>query len=319
MESKKITPADAVALVKAEANNSLIALNRFSKESFKTRGGRLGSGMGSLLEAVWIYFTNTALRNVGGQAVECEIGWLADHEPNDFACVITDQPWTPATREGELFRIEAKSMNLSVDESKAHYTELLSSIGENDQILILTWKWLEVDEWRFCPQVTDHLICPARPVAALRDALHVARGGSFVTTDSCQDGCTVQPCPHIGEPLNAAGKRERKGGPESTRPSAKVAFANNFGGLVRMLKTDNAGARGVFRQQRAGNEIAHEYISFIHRNFPDEEVNQYTIAEWRQVGEQAGLAVKGKNAAAIAQELRATTPEYQTLLRNLAI
>jgi len=136
--------------------------------------------MGSLLEAVWIYFTNTALRNVGAAAADCEIGWLADHEPNDFACVLGDTPWTPATHEGELFRIVAKSMNLSVDESKAHYTELLPSIGRHDQILILTWKWLEVDEWRFCPQVTDHLICPANPVAALHDALHVARGGSFV-------------------------------------------------------------------------------------------------------------------------------------------
>ena len=319
MESKKITSADAVALVKAEANNSLIALNLFSKESFKTRGGRLGSGMGSLLEAVWIYFTNTALRNVGGQAADCEIGWLADHEPNDFACVLRDHSWTPATREGELFRIEAKSMNLSVDESKAHYTELLPSIGKHDQILILTWKWLEVDEWRFCPQVTDHFICPANPVAALRDALHVARGGSFVAADSCSDNCVEQPCPHVGEPLNAAGKRERKGGPESTRPSAKVAFANNFGGLVRMLKTDNAGARAVFRQQRAASEVAHEYISFIHRNFPDEEVNQYTIAEWREIGTQAGLTVKGKNAATIAQELRATSPEYQKLLRGLVI
>jgi len=319
MPSKRINPADAVALVKAEANNSVSALNLFSKESFTTRGGRLGSGMGSLLEAVWIYFTNTALRNVGGEAADCEIGWLADHEPNDFACVLRDRPWTSATREGELFRIEAKSMNLSVDESKAHYTELYSSIGKYDQILILTWKWIETDEWRFCPQVTDHLICPAKPVAALRDALFIVRGGSFITSGSCPDKCTEKPCSHVGEPLNASGKRERKGGPESTRPSGKVAFANNFGGLVRMLQTDNAEARKVFRGQRMANDVAHEYISFIHRNFPAEEVNQYTVAEWREIGKQTGLAIEGKNAKNIAQELRTTTPEYQELLRDIVI
>ncbi|MHB8303549.1 MAG: hypothetical protein ACYDC6_12035 [Acidobacteriaceae bacterium] len=319
MAVERIAPTDAVALIRTEAPNALAALNTFSKEAFKTRGGRLGSGMGSLLEAVWIYFTNRALHNKGGEAADCEIGWLPDHEPNDFACVLRDSPWTPATREGELFRIEAKSMNVSVEESKAHFTELRPSMGPHDQLLILTWKWIEVDAWRFCPQVIDYLICPARPVAGLRDALHIARGGSFVQGGSCDDKCTENPCPHTGEPLNAAGKRERKGGPDATRPSAKVAFANNFGGLVRMLKTDNADARKVLRDQRTANDFAHEYISFIHRNFPDEEVNQYTIAEWRKVGADVGLAVTGKNAKSIAEELRTTTPEYQQRLRDLLI
>lgn len=317
MPKERITSAEAVALVKAEAPKALTALNLFAKDAFKTRGGRLGSGMGSLLEAVWIYFTNRSLHNQGGEAADCEIGWLPDHEPNDFACVLRDSRWTPATREGELFRIEAKSMNVSVDESKAHFTELRPAISGFDQILILTWKWTEVDAWRFCPQVIDHLICSAEPVAALRDALHVARGGSFIEAGACPDDCVDDPCSHAGEPLNAAGKRERKGGPEATRPSAKVAFANNFGGLVRMLKTDNADARKVFRDQRAASEIAHEYISFIHRNFPDEEVNQYTVAEWCKVGTHAGLLVAGKNSSAIAAELRGTTPEYQQLLRDL--
>lgn len=318
MPTERITSTEAVVLIKAEAPKALAALNLFAKDAFKTRGGRLGSGMGSLLEAVWIYFTNRALYNHGGEASDCEIGWLPDHEPNDFACVLRDSPWTPTTREGELFRIEAKSMNVSVDESKAHFTELSPSIGEFDQILILIWKWTEVDAWRFCPQVIDHLICPAEPVAALRDALHIARGGSFVEAWACPDNCADSPCSHVGEPLNASGKRERKGGPEATRPSAKVSFANNFGGLVRMLKTDNANARKVFRDQRAANEIAHEYISFIHRNFRDEEVNQYTVAEWRKVGTQAGLSVAGKSSSAIAEELRGITPEYQQLLRELA-
>ena len=319
MPLERITPADAIHLIQTEAPNALTALNTFSKEAFRTRGGRLGSGMGSLLEAVWIYFTNRALHNKDAEAADCEIGWLPDHEPNDFACVLRDTPWTPSTREGELFRIEAKSMNVSVDESKAHFTELRESIGPYDQILILTWKWIEIDEWRFCPQVIDYLICPAEPVAALRDALHIARGGSFVVGGSCADNCTQNPCAHTGEPLNASGKRERKGGPDATRPSARVPFANNFGGLVRMLKTNNASARKIFREQRAGDVVAHEYISFIHRNFPEEEINQYTIAEWRQVGAHSGLIVRDKNASNIAQELRATTPEYQQLLRDLFI
>lgn len=317
MSLARISPEDAVTLVRAEARTTLTALNRFAAEAFRTRGGRLGSGMGSLLEAVWVYYTNSALRNEGGQAADCEIAWLPDHEPNDFACVVRDSLWQPSTREGELFRIEAKSMNVSVDESKAHFTELITQIGKYDQILIMTWKWSEVDEWRFCPQVIDSLICPAYPVAALRDALHVARGGSFVVGGACPDGCLENPCVHTGEPLNAAGKRERKGGPESTRPSKKVSFANNFGGLVRMLKTDNKDARKVFRQERAANPVAHEYVSFIHHNFPDEELRQYMLSEWRMIGAQAGLSVTGKNAASIAAELRATTPGYEQLLRDL--
>ncbi len=313
----RISSIEAVALVRAEAPKAIRALNKFSAEAFKTRGGRLGSGMGSLLEALWIYFTNRALHNEGGDAADCEIGWLSDHEPNDFACVLRDAIWTPSTRAGELFRLEAKSMNLSVDESKAHFTELSLAIAPHDQLIILIWKWVEVDAWRFCPQVTEHLICPAQPVALLRDALHIARGGSFVTGGVCPDNCPGNPCLHTGEPLNAAGKRERKGGPDITRPSANVSFANNFGGLVRMLKTDSATARRIFRECRATDETAHEYISFIHRNFPSEEINQYTADEWRRIGKHAGLTVAKKSSRLMAEELRATTPGYQELLRDI--
>lgn len=317
MEPGRISPEDAVAIVTEEAKSVIDELNRFAEEYLRTRGGRLGSGMGSLLEALWVYFTNRALQNEGGEAADCEIGWLADHEPNDFACVLRDHEWEPATRRGELFRIEAKSMNVSVDESKAHFTELVGGIGGHDQILILTWAWISVDEWRSCPKVIDHLLCPAKPVAALRDALHIARGGSFVAAGACPDKCAENPCPHVGEPLNAGKKRERKGGPDSTRPSDNVAFANNFGGMVRMLKTNNESARRVFRQERAANAVANDYISFLHRNFPAEEVNQYTKAEWKLVATKAGLDPAKKNAAQLAEELRKTTPNYQTLLRDL--
>ena len=52
------------------------------------------------------------------------MGWLAEHEYNDYACLEMDCEWNPKTREGEFFRIEAKSMNLDADESKGHFDEL---------------------------------------------------------------------------------------------------------------------------------------------------------------------------------------------------
>lgn len=316
---ERITSSKAVTLVHSEARKALDALNTFSRYAFRTRGGRLGSGMGSLIEALWVYFMNQTLHNEGGIAADCEIGWLEDHEPNDFACVLRDAVWKSATREGELFRIEAKSMNLSVDESKAHFTELVKEMSVHDQLLILIWKWTTVDDWRSCPIITDYLLCPAQPIAELRDLLHTARGGSFIQGGTCPDGCAENPCSHTNEPLNAAGKRERKGGPDSTRPSEKVAFANNFGGLVRMLKTDNENARKIFRKARGENPIAHEYISFIHRNFPEEEINQYTIKEWRVLASHAGFDGKRKKAAEILEVLKATTPNYQELLRDLFV
>jgi hypothetical protein len=316
-QPERIKPLEAVILLHQETPKAIDALNTFSTTAFRTRGGRLGSGMGSLLEALWVYFMNRTLQNEGGVAADCEIAWLEEHEPNDFACVLRDAKWVSATREGELFRIEAKSMNISVDESKGHFTELLKNIKPLDQLLILIWKWEAVDEWRVFPKIIEHFICPAHPVAELRDILHVARGGSFVEGGKCPDSCKTNPCLHTGEPLNSAGKRERKGGPETTKPSAKVSFANNFGGLVRMLKTDNQKARAVFRETRAKIPVAHDYVSFIYRNFPQEEINQYTITEWRAIGTECGLVVKGKNAQMIAEELKAVAPNYQDIMRDL--
>ena len=40
--------------------------------------------------------------NEGGEAATCEIGWLADHDYNDFARVLRDQPWMQA-KLGPLF------------------------------------------------------------------------------------------------------------------------------------------------------------------------------------------------------------------------
>ena len=46
----------------------------------------------------------------------------------------------------------------------------------------------------------------------------------------------------------------------------KVSYAANFGGLVRMLKTNNSESRSKFRELRRDNRIVDEYVSFIHRN-----------------------------------------------------
>src|SRR5262249_41424490 len=141
-----------------------------------------------------------------------------------------------------------------------------------DLLLVIVWAWEPLDGGRVSPFISDYFIGPALPIARLRDALHIARGGSFVDRATCADGCDKAACLHHGEPLNAAGKRERLSGPETLRPSAKVSFAANFGGLIRMLKTSSSEARKVFAQVRAVDEIAHQFISFVHKNYSSEEV-----------------------------------------------
>ena len=313
-----LSSADAVTILTDDTPKAIETLNSFSHTAFRTRGGRLGSGMGSLLEALWVYFINKALLNEGGEARECEIAWLEDHEPNDFACVHRDARWTPGTREGELFRVEAKSMNIGVDESKGHFTELQKFIGPHDQLLVLTWHWENVDDWRVYPKVIDFILSPARPVAALRDALHIARGGTFVAAGVCPDHCTEDPCSHIGEPINAAGIRERISGPKSAK-GENVSAANNFGGLVRMLKTDNETARVEFRTLRKQDPVAHSFISFIHQNFPDEEANQYKADEWKQIALASGIdraALRGITKENLIEMVRSTVSGYRELLRD---
>lgn len=314
----RLTSADAVTIVTGDTPKAIERMNDFAYKSFRTRGGRLGSGMGSLLEALWAYFINEALLNEGGAARVCEIAWLEDHEPNDFACVHRDAQWTPGTRVGELFRVEAKSMNVGVDESKGHFTELQKSIGRHDQLLVLTWRWEKVDVWRVYPRVVGFILCPAKPVAVLRDALHLARGGTFVEVGACPDNCAGNTCSHVGEPINAAGVRERVSGPEDAK-GVNVSAANNFGGLVRMLKTDEEKARVAFRKSRRQDQVAHDFISFIHTNFPQEEANQYKADEWRQIALAGGIdktALKSMGKEKLVELVRSTMQDYRELLRT---
>jgi len=83
-----------------------------------------------------------------------------------------------------------------------------------------------------------------------------------------------------------------------------------------MLKTASAAARGTFRKIRAESDVANNYISFIHRNFPREEKNQYLIADWTNVAEAFGLDTRGLSRDAIIALVRQQS-DYMARLREL--
>lgn len=312
-----ITSKESAQLIAEATPAACEEINKFSRTVLRTRGGRLGSGMGSLLEALWGYYINKTLLNEGGEAAACEVAWLDDHEYNDFACIHRDQEWIKSKRQGELLRIEAKSMNTGADESKGHFDEIDGHLNSWDLLLVLVWSWDPCDKYRVYPHIRDHFIGPAKQVANLRDVLHLARGGTFVIQGNCPDKCSLKKCPHIGEPLNAAGKRERNTGPSSRRPSQNVSFAANFGGLVRMLKTDSENARAELRTIRKKSNVAHQYVSFIHRNFPKEERNQYKTSEWVSVAKSSGVDPGNLTKDELIEEIRKSVKKYQDKLRKL--
>jgi len=307
---------DAVVAASVDACKKI---NVFAKEVLHTRGGRIGSGMGTLLEALWGYFTN---HGIGGRFQgddRCELAWMYGHEYNDFALVLSCEEWKPETRQGELLRVETKSMVASADESKAHFDQIQRQLTEFDLLTILVWDWVKLDDARVCPQILDHFVAPALPIAKLRDALHLARGGSFVDPKKCPDKCEPKHCKHAGEPLNEKGKRERLSGPEACRVSQKVSYAANFGGMVRMLKTDSENARKILRIARRDDDVAHAYVSFIHRCFPKEELNQYTADEWRQLAALVGVqGTAGLKKDELVQSIRQQYPQYRKQLRDLS-
>ncbi|WP_147654000.1 hypothetical protein [Vulcaniibacterium gelatinicum] len=313
---RQIKSADAVTILHNDAPKVIEEINDFTSQTFKTRGGRLGSGMGSLLEALWVYYMNKTLMNEGGLARECELAWMQDHEPSDFACLQRGAEWEPRSRRGELFRIEAKSMNIGVDEAKGHFTNLAKETAEHDQLLVLIWSWTELGNNYSWPRIHDYFLGPSLPIIRARDQLHLARGGLFVDRRECPDGCAPEACTHDGEPLNAARKRERRSGPQSCKP-ANVEYAANFGGLVRMLKTDNDAARSVFRRLRKADDVVHAYISFIHTHFPSEEINHFKKAEWQSVLKSLGIKANNVTAAEANKLLREHVPDYQDHLRRL--
>lgn len=235
------------------------ALNRFCRETLVARGGRMGSGLGTLLEALWGFHANRQLTDGG---IPAELAWLVDNEYNDFACVESSSHWDSTTREGEFFRVEAKSMNIDAEESKGHFDELVDKIDPLDQLLVILWRWAAIDDWRVVPEIHSWFFGNARDVAILRDRLHVARGGTFVLREDCPDACDPLMCTHDGEPINANGVRERRTGPVSTR-GKKASYAANFGGLVRMLKVRGSDARRALADEIESNAVAAAYVNFI--------------------------------------------------------
>ena len=289
-------------------------MNHFSSKILKTRGGRIGSGMGALLEALWGYMMNQMIAEEGKTC--CEIAWFPDNQYNDFSCIDPNKEWNAITRDGEFFRIEVKSMNVGADESKAHFSALQSELEENDVLLILVWGWKKIDATHYSPIIIDSFFDRASGVAKLRDELHIARGGSFVSAENCPDKCSPEHCSHIGEPLNENGKRERLSGPEKSRVSQSVPCAANFGGLVRMIKTNNENARSIFRNMRKSSPIADHYISFIHRNFPNEEKNHFTTDELKKVAISLNIDTNRKKKDQLYDEIR-QFDNYQDILKTI--
>ena len=313
---EQVDPSEAVAAIYADADAVVAQINEFTEATFRTRGGRLGSGMGSLIEALWVYYMNKTLQNEGGVARLCELAWLPDHQPADFACLQRDAEWEPESRAGELFRIEAKSMNIGVDEAKGHFTNLAKETSEFDQLLVIVWSWTEYDRFYRWPRIHDYFIGSALPIIRLRDRLHVARGGTFVPAGHCPDGCDVNPCAHVGEPLNAAGIRELRTGPIACK-GKNVDYAANFGGLLRMIKTSNAEASAILRDERADCDVCHRFISFIHSHYPAEEMGQYGLGDWRQLALHLDIDPHGLGKFQLRDTIREVDPNYRELLRGL--
>ena len=259
------TPAAASNLTKTVAPAVRTDINQLTKKVFRTRGGRLGSGMGLLLEALWGYYTTDRLARRADNRLE--MAWLVDHSYNDFACLHMDFQWDPQTRAGELFRVEAKSMNMGAEESKAHFDELAHNILTDDLLVVLVWRWtsLDNDNKRCWPCVLDIFVGRALPIAHLRDALHIARGGTFVDRASCPDRCSPDNCTHHGEPLNSNGSRERPSGPKARRRGT-ATHAANFGGLVRMLKARRGNARAIRQAQLRDTTVGRAYYDFLKAN-----------------------------------------------------
>ena len=299
--------------LKELSSKAIEKINEFSGNVLRTRGGRIGSGMGLLIEALWGYYINLEL-----EQDDFEIGWFPEHQYNDFVCLRKNEDWNEATQAGEEYRMEVKSMNLGADESKGHFDVLSSEIGESDLLFVIIWEWEQITNHHAVPKIKDHFIGLAQDIISLRDELHLTRGGIFVDKENCPEedcGCVEDFCKYVGEPLNSAGKRERLKGPPSAKPSG-VSYAANFGGLIRMIKTSGADSRGKFRELRKTNSSIDEYISFIHRNYLSEEENQYTKSEWNTIASLYNLDTSSMSKKDIINLVRENIPEYHSALRD---
>ena len=84
-----------------------------------------------------------------------------------------------------------------------------------------------------------------------------------------------------------------------------------------MLKTNSNDARRVFREWRTKSETVHNFVCFMHQHYPREEMNQYTLEDWRacarllEVENSDGLSREG------IYQLVAARDGYQETLRIL--
>jgi hypothetical protein len=312
------TSAEASESIQRIAPAARARLNDLALKYLQTRGGRAGSGLGSLLEAIWGFCVNAELLE---RRADYELAWFPDHAYDDFACVESDRPWNPDTKQGELFRVEAKSMFMGADESKGHFNVLVKELGVDSLLVVLLWRWEPVDlaapNGRVSPKVVDDFVGPALPIARLRDALHRARGGTFVEAGRCPCGATPA-CAHIGEPLNARGSRERRQGPKEARPTGEKEsqIGANFGGLLRMLGVQGDEARRELQRLRASDGVVDRYLSFIYRNFPSREASTYTATDWRRAAAALGIRSQGVGLDQLRVQIREHSG-YPAVMRTL--
>ena len=261
-----VTPAQAATKIISATPAVITEVNKFTASVFHTRGGRIGSGMGSVIEALWGFFLNKKLAEEPG--IDYQMGWIYGHEYNDFSCVKSDEDWDPETRVGELLRVEVKSMVASADESKAHFDRLQSELETEDMLAVFVWDWtpLAANSKDNYPKILDHYVGLALPIAKLRDDLHVARGGSFVSQGYCPDDCNSRTCTHVGEPLNKSGVRERRTGPEKSK-RGKVSYAANFGGMLRMLGSRGFEGKKILSDHYNSDDDVKRFLDFMGRQF----------------------------------------------------
>ena len=83
-----------------------------------------------------------------------------------------------------------------------------------------------------------------------------------------------------------------------------------------MLKTSSADARKVFKEARASDDVAHAFISFMHKNFPSEEENCYLAKDWKDAAATLGIDLEKLSRETIIAKVH-EFPEYMDALRKL--
>jgi hypothetical protein len=283
------TPEQAERILREAHCRITDRVNAFSESHLLTVGGREESGLGALIEALWCFNANQILTS---DNAPFSVSWMSGNAYNDFAIVQNDLEWDPETHQGEIFRIEAKSMFSGADEPKGHFDHTLAKIGEFDQLLVIIWEWSRPTTRNLRhPIITSQFLGRAKPVAAYRDLLHRQRGGWFIgdkdsKDEICPDGCSSVPCKHFGEAINESGVRERRFGPESRKGRGATANASNFGGLVRMLAVKGAEKKNTAREFLLSNPMALEFVDFMYKNLPSKGDSFFSASEIRKIARQ---------------------------------